>query len=154
MTFLTAGVSSDSSGSTSKVIHFCGHRLHVHSKFQLYLTTTTHPSALPTSLTSILNVVNLSSSIPLAQDVLTTLAFQTLFPEGYQRFRQECEEIAKLKGELRELEKKVFESLPKERNMENYWQSTDKISSLLRTKHEVCSVQILASKVLSRTIVG
>ena len=119
------------------MIHFCGHRLHVHPRFQLYLTTTVPPSSLPLSLLSDLNVINLSVTVPLAQDILLNSALQVLLPKESSGFVELYSEIAALKDRLRELEENIFKSLPKEGKMDSYWSSTDKITNIVAMKNEV-----------------
>lgn len=124
-------------GITTTVIIFCGHRLHVHPRFSLYLTTTTHPSSLPPSLLSDLNVINLGPSVPLAQDLLLDEAFLVLLPEESSSFRAVCHDIAKHKERLKQLEGEVFDSLPKEGRTESYAYSTDRITAVVELINEV-----------------
>lgn len=122
----------------TRVIHFCGRRLHVHPNFQLYLTTTVPPSALPPSLISDLNVINLCPSVPLAQDLLLDEAFRLLLPDESTGFSAECAEIATQKETLGKLENDVFDSLPKDSDGGSYWHSTDLIVKTVQLKNEVC----------------
>ena len=123
---------------TTKVIQFCGHRLHIHPKFRLYLTMTTPITSLPPSLSSDLTVINLGSSVPLAQDILLDEAFQVLLPEESADFVAVCAEVAELKKRLCQLESEVFRSLPKGGKMQNYWQATNEIKETVNLKNEVC----------------
>ena len=131
---------------TTRVIHFCGHRLHVHPKFRLFLTTSTatispSPStSLPPSLTSDLSYINLGPSVPLTQDILLHTAFQVLLPKESARFGEVCVEVAGLKAKLCQLEEEVFNCLPKEGRERNYWQSTESIVELVSQKDKVVIV--------------
>ena len=49
-----------------------------------------------------------------------------------------CENVAKTKSELRELDKNLFESLPKEEKTDSYWHSTEKIKDIMSKKDKVC----------------
>ena len=49
-----------------------------------------------------------------------------------------CENVAKTKSELRELDKNLFESLPKEGKTDSYWHSTEKIKDIMSNKDKVC----------------
>ena len=121
----------------TKVAQFCGHRLHVHPRFRLYLTTVSPLSSIPASLLSDLNVINLSPSIPLSQDVLLNETIRVLLPDESSHFVVVCEEIARGKERLGALEAELFASLPKEGRTESYWQSTEKISKIVDQKMEV-----------------
>lgn len=127
----------------TKVVHFCGHRLHVHPRFRLYLTNVFPLSSIPASLCSDLNVISLSPSIPLSQDILLNESFQVLFPDESSHFVAVCEKIARGKERLRALEAELFASLPKKGRMEHYSQSTEKISKIVDQKMEVKVLAVL-----------
>lgn len=119
------------------MIHFCGRRLHVHPRFQLYLTTVAPLSSMPASLLSDLSVINLCPSVPLAQDVLLNDTFRTLLPDESSHFVTVFEEMARDKETLGALEKEVFASLPREGRTESYWHSTENIGKIVEQKNEV-----------------
>ena len=121
----------------TRVIQFCGHRLHVHSKFRLYLTTVAPLSSVPASLLSDLNVINLCPSIPLSQDILLDKTLQILLPDEHSHLGAVCEEIAKGKKRLEALEAEMFASLPREGRTESYWRSTEAINKIVQQKDEV-----------------
>lgn len=135
---------------TTRVIQFCGHRLYVHRAFQLYLTTTTPLSAMSSSLRSDLSVINLPPSVPLAQDILLDEAWHALLPQESTGFGPACEEIARGKQRLGELEEDVFTNLPKEGRMDNYWHATEEIGKIVEQKNEVFAPMFHEHKNLAR----
>ncbi len=123
---------------SSRVIHFCGHRLRVHPRFQLYMTTLSPPETLPPSLTTDVNTVNMELSFPLVLDALLDVSFELFLEEGHSQFRILCGDVASLKERLRSLEEEVFRSLPKEGRGSSYWSFTEKIEDIVRIENEVC----------------
>ncbi len=99
----------------------------------------TPPSSLPSNITCDLNVVSFDCSIPLALDILLDGACKIILTEEGNHFRDLCEETAKIRTELRDLDIKLFQSLPKKGKADNYWNSTEKIREIMSKKENVCT---------------
>lgn len=120
----------------AKVVQFCGHRLHVHPSFQLFMSTPIFPTHVSPSLASQVSVINFSPSLPLAEDLLLNIAFNMATGKGVG-FIETCEGIASYKAELLSLDGEMFSKLPVNDQEECYWWSTEKIANIVAKKNEV-----------------
>ena len=129
-------VANDNHISGAKMVQFCGHRLHVQASFQLFMTTTVPPSHLSPSLASEVSVVNFTSSLPLAEDLLVDIAFNMMTGKGND-FRDTSKGIAVCKAQLRSLNEELFDKLPMNGKEDCYWWSSEKITNIMSKKNEV-----------------
>ena len=118
------------------MVQFCGHRLHVHSSFQLFLTTTAVPTSISPSVASEVCVISFSSSLPLAEDILTDTTFNVA-TGNIDHCIEVSTGVASFKEELRSLDGELFEKLPMNAKEGCYWWSTEKISNIVSKKNEV-----------------
>lgn len=121
------------------MVHFCGHRLHVHSTFKLFMTTPISPTLLSPSLASQVSVINFSSSIPLAEDILLDTIFDVATRKGTD-FIETTRDLASCKAELVSLDEEMFSKLPVNGKDGCYWWSTEKIADIVSKKNGVCSL--------------
>ena len=124
--------------SDAKMVQFCGHRLHVHSSFQLFMTTPISPTLLSPSLASQVSVINFSPSIPLAEDILLDTIFDMATKKGTE-FLETTRDIASCKAEFVSLDEEMFSKLPVNGKEGCYWWSTEKIDNIVTKKNGVCS---------------
>ena len=125
--------------SGAKMAQFCGHRLHVHSSFKLFMTTPIPPTLLSSSLASQVSVINFSSSIPLAEDILLDTIFDLATRKGTE-FLETTRVMASCKAGLVSLDEEMFSKLPVNEKDGCYWWSTEKIANIVAKKNGVCAV--------------
>ena len=118
------------------MVHFCGHRLHIHRSFQLFMTTTAHPGHISPSLASQVTVINFPTSLPLAEDLLVETAFNMATGSG-DEFREVSRGIASCREKLNVLDEELFGKLPMHEKEGCYWWSTEKITNIVSKKNEV-----------------
>ena len=128
--------------SGAKMVQFCGHRLHVHSSFKLFMTTPIPPILLCPSLASQVSVINFSSSIPLAEDILLDTIFDMATRKG-TAFLETTRDMASCKAELVSLDEEMFSKLPLNGKDGCYWWSAEKIANIVAKKNGVCAMYIM-----------
>ena len=124
------------------MVQLCGHRLHVHPSFQLYLTTTTPPTAIPSSLRDDVTVVSCDVTMAVAQDLILEAAVGLLGSNDMKGgFRTSCEGVATCRSQLKQLEQELIEQLPSPGKEQSYWLCTEKIATTVTKKNEVITAQ-------------
>lgn len=120
------------------MIHWCGHRLHVHPSFQLYLTTTTPPTAIASSIKDDVSVVSCDVTLPVAKNLLLEIAVDILGSKDMKDdFRTSCEGVAKCRSHLKQLEEELIKQLPSAGKEQSYWLITEKIANTVTKKNKV-----------------
>ena len=117
------------------MVQLCGHRLHVHPSFQLYLTTTTPSTAIPSSLRDDVSMISCDVTMPVAQDLLLEAAVGILGNKSMKDgFRTSCEGVAMCRSQLKQLEIELIEQLPSPGKEQSYWLCTEKIATTVAKK--------------------
>ena len=120
------------------IVQLCGHRLHVHPSFKLYLTTPTPLMSLPPSLRDLVTLISCDVSQPVAADLLMNTALSTLGgSEASEEVKRSCVGVASCKAQLEELGQQLFNQLPCRGKEPVYRVCTEKFSASVARKNEV-----------------
>lgn len=131
----------------AKVVQWCGHRLHVHPSFNLYLTTATPPSAISLNLRDSVSLISCDITIPVAQGLLADGFIKLLCSqEVMDRFKMACEGANSSRSQLKLLEEEIYQQLPSEATNKSYWLSTEKIKTTVAKMNEVHNIKHIAGE--------
>ncbi len=119
-------------------MQLCGHRIHVHSSFKLYLTTTTPLSSLTPSLRDDVTLISLDVSHPVAVDLLLSTALEKLGGQEFiEKVERSCVGVASCKEQLANLEGVLLSQLPTNGKDPVYVVCTERIAATVDKSNQV-----------------